>query len=45
MPHHIGIVKEVLPGGSIVLLSGNHRHRVGVGLYSANRIIAFREPV
>jgi hypothetical protein len=44
MPHHIGIVKEVRPEG-IVLVSGNHNHRVGIGLYSAHRIIAYREPV
>ncbi len=29
----------------VVLLSGNHGRRVGLGAYSARRIIAFREPI
>ena len=44
MRHHVGIVAG-FKGGNPVLLSGNHGHRVGVGVYSARRIIAYREPV
>lgn len=42
--HHVGIVVGYSARGP-VLLSGNHGHRVGVGVYSARRIIAYREPV
>lgn len=42
--HHVGIVIGMTARGP-VLLSGNHGHRVGVGVYSARRIIAYREPV
>ena len=41
MPHHVGIVTAV---GSdyVVLVSGNHGHKVGVGRYASNKIIAYR---
>ena len=42
MPHHVGVVAAVQPG-KVLLVSGNHRHRVGTGWYAARRIIAFRE--
>ena len=41
MPHHVGIVTAVGPG-YVVLLSGNHAHKVGVGRYASNKIIAYR---
>jgi hypothetical protein len=44
MRHHVGIVAGFARGG-VILLSGNHRRRVGLGVYSLRRFIAFREPV
>jgi len=44
LAHHVGIVAGFSPNG-VVLLSGNHRRRVGLGVYSAWRILAFREAV
>ena len=41
MPHHVGIVTAVGPD-YVVLLSGNHSHKVGVGRYASNKIIAYR---
>ena len=41
MPHHVGIVTAVGPD-YVVLLSGNHGHKVGVGRYASNKIIAYR---
>ena len=41
MPHHVGIVTAVGPG-YVMLLSGNHGHKVGVGRYASNKIIAYR---
>jgi hypothetical protein len=41
MPHHVGIVTAVGPG-YVVLVSGNHSHKVGVGRYASNKIIAYR---
>lgn len=43
MRHHIGVVVGFSPRGPVIL-SGNHRHRVGVGVYPARRIIAYRSP-
>ena len=42
MHHHVGQVQGYDGKGNIILLSGNHGHRVGVGTYSPRRIIAFR---
>ncbi len=42
--HHVGIVAGFDRRG-VVLLSGNHARRVGLGVYSPRRILAFREPV
>ena len=42
--HHVGIVAGFTHGG-VILLSGNHRQRVGFGVYSPRRILAFREPI
>ena len=44
MRHHVGIVIGYSARGPI-LLSGNHGHRVGVGVYSAHRVFSYREPV
>ncbi len=44
MRHHIGIVVGFSRHG-LVVLSGNHRHRVGLGVYAPWRIVAFRQPV
>jgi uncharacterized protein (TIGR02594 family) len=44
MPHHVGIVTAVGPN-YVVLLSGNHGHKVGVGRYASNKIIAYRMAV
>ena len=34
LPHHAGFVVGVLGKGRVLLVSGNHGHRVGVGIYS-----------
>jgi hypothetical protein len=44
MRHHVGIVVGVSRRG-VLLLSGNHRHRVGLGVYPRRRIVAFRQPI
>ena len=44
LSHHVGVVAG-FERGKIVLLSGNHRRRVGYGTYAFRRIIAFRDPV
>jgi hypothetical protein len=41
MPHHVGLITAVGPG-YVMLLSGNHGHKVGVGRYASNKIIAYR---
>ncbi len=41
LPHHVGLVTAVGPG-YVVLLSGNHGRKVGVGRYAINKIIAYR---
>ena len=41
MRHHVGIVVGFSARGPI-LISGNHGHRVGVGVYSASGIIGYR---
>ena len=43
MSHHVGIVTAVGPD-YVVLVSGNHGHKVGVGRYASNKIIAYRMP-
>jgi hypothetical protein len=42
--HHVGIVAAVTRRG-VILLSGNHGHRVALGAYPRRRIIAFRDPI
>jgi hypothetical protein len=34
LPHHTGFVVRVIAPGRVLLISGNHRHRVGLGVYS-----------
>jgi len=43
MAHHVGIVKGFDRSGNPILISGNHGHRVGVGVYSKYRILAYVE--
>lgn len=40
LPHHIGEVQACTPKG-VLLLSGNHGGRVGVGVYAYNRITGY----
>jgi uncharacterized protein (TIGR02594 family) len=40
MRHHVGIVAGV-EDGKILLVSGNHNHRVGEGLYAQRKVIAY----
>lgn len=42
-PHHVGLVKAV-QGNKVLLVSGNHGHRVGEGWYPMHRFVAFRSP-
>ncbi len=44
LSHHVGIV-AAFTGRGVVLLSGNHGRRVGLGVYSPRRILAFRDPL
>lgn len=37
---HIGIITKVMPNGDLVILSGNHNHKVAEGRYSKRRILA-----
>lgn len=41
MSHHVGIVMG-WKGNNPELISGNHSHRVGIGVYSSSRIIGYR---
>lgn len=43
-PHHVGFVMRVEGRGRIRVVSGNHGHRVGEGVYSSRRAIAYRYP-
>jgi uncharacterized protein (TIGR02594 family) len=43
-PHHVGFVVRPEGGGRIRVVSGNHGHRVGEGLYPTRRAIAYRYP-
>lgn len=44
MRHHVGIVSGYDGNGNPILISGNHRHRVGIGAYPKHRIIAYVTP-
>lgn len=41
---HTGFVVAVLPGGDIVVVSGNHGNRVAESTYRRSRVIAFVDP-
>ena len=41
MRHHVGVIAAV-SGRRVLLVSGNHGHRVAEGWYSLNRMIAIR---
>ena len=41
---HTGIVAAVLPGGDILVVSGNHGHRVAESVYPRGRIVALVDP-
>jgi uncharacterized protein (TIGR02594 family) len=43
-PHHVGFVIRAEGAGRIRVVSGNHGHRVGEGVYSTRRAIAYRYP-
>ena len=43
-PHHVGFVIGSAGPGRIRIVSGNHGHRVGDGVYSTRRAIAYRYP-
>lgn len=43
MRHHVGIVKGFDKNNNPILISGNHRHRVGIGAYPKHRILAYVE--
>lgn len=40
--HHVGIVKGYDSSGNPIIISGNHNRRVGVGVYTRNRVVAYR---
>jgi uncharacterized protein (TIGR02594 family) len=42
--HHVRFVVRAEGGGRIRVVSGNHGHRVGEGVYSTHRAIAYRYP-
>lgn len=44
MNHHVGVVRRVLDGNRVELISGNHGHRVGIGVYPTRIVIAWRAP-
>lgn len=39
---HVGIVKGYDKNGNPILISGNHKRRVGVGTYNKNIVVAYR---
>jgi uncharacterized protein (TIGR02594 family) len=41
---HVGIVSGFDGAGNPIIVSGNHGHRVGEGVYSARRILAYVNP-
>jgi uncharacterized protein (TIGR02594 family) len=40
--HHVGVVKGYDSHGNPIIISGNYKRRVGVGVYARNRVIAYR---
>jgi uncharacterized protein (TIGR02594 family) len=43
-PHHVGFVIGTAGPGRVRVVSGNHGHRVGDGIYSTRGVIAYRYP-
>lgn len=44
--HHVGVATgKMCAKGRVQIVSANHSNRVGVGCYSANRVIAVRKAV
>jgi len=41
---HVGVVSDIDRNGNPVIISGNHNHTVGVGVYSRARIYAYVMP-
>ena len=41
---HVGVVSGVDPHGNPIIISGNHGRRVGEGVYSRSRVIAYVMP-
>jgi len=41
---HVGVVTGIDPHGNPIILSGNHGHSVGEGVYSRSRVIAYVMP-
>lgn len=41
---HVGLVSGVDADGDPIIVSGNHNRRVGVGVYSKSRVLAYVEP-
>lgn len=41
MRHHVGIVTGITKNGDPILISGNHGHKVGIGRYPKERILAY----
>jgi len=41
---HVGVVTGIDPHGNPIIISGNHGHRVGEGVYPSARVIAYVMP-
>lgn len=41
---HVGVVSGIDPNGNPIIISGNHGHRVGEGVYPRGRIYAYVSP-
>jgi uncharacterized protein (TIGR02594 family) len=41
---HVGVVSGVDPNGNPIIISGNHNHQVGEGIYPRARVIAYVMP-
>jgi uncharacterized protein (TIGR02594 family) len=41
---HVGVVSGIDPNGNPIIISGNHGHRVGEGVYSRGRVYAYVMP-
>jgi uncharacterized protein (TIGR02594 family) len=41
---HVGVVTGIDPHGNPIIISGNHGHRVGEGIYPSSRVIAYVMP-